>query len=195
MQATGNRAPVTIKSKCRLFKSKSRLLKLVLHLEDKDKWIMLERERWAKYFNIPIAKEVPVPFPQPTINTQRALCYIQAKHPDKLIAAFDALYKAFWVERKTINDPQVISAALEGPLGKEVTAEVLEGLKGDEAKQVLRANSDQALNDGCFGLPYFVATNAKGEIEKYWGVDHMGMLMDHLGVEVPRKANGFQALL
>jgi hypothetical protein len=38
------------------------------------------------------------------------------------------------------------------------------------------------------------ATNAKGETENYWGVDHMGQLCDHLGLERP-SGKGWKALL
>lgn len=39
-----------------------------------------------------------------------------------------------------------------------------------------------------------IATNAKGETEGFWGVDHMGQLCDHLGLERP-SGKGWQALL
>ena len=39
-----------------------------------------------------------------------------------------------------------------------------------------------------------VATNSKGQTEAFWGVDHMGQLCDHLGLERP-KTKGWRALL
>lgn len=162
---------------------------------DKDKWIGLERIRWATYFNVPITDDMPMPFPQPTVNAQRALSYVQKTSPEKITAAFDALYRAFWIESQTINDLSVISSALEREFGKSLTEQIMTGIKSDDAKTALRQNTDKAVEDGCFGLPYFVATNAKGETETYWGVDHIGMMMDHLGLEVKRKDGGFRALL
>jgi hypothetical protein len=44
------------------------------------------------------------------------------------------------------------------------------------------------------GILIVPATNAKGETEKYWGVDHMGQLCDHLGLERP-SGKGWKALL
>lgn len=57
------------------------------------------------------------------------------------------------------------------------------GKIGDpEVKKMLGTNSDQAMADGAFGLPWFVAENAQGEKESYWGVDHMGQVVDFLGL-------------
>lgn len=69
----------------------------------------------------------------------------------------------------------------------------------DEVKKALSANTDQALEDGAFGLPWFVATNSKGETKGYWGFDHIGQLADHLGLEKPRPGSksegGWRAML
>lgn len=175
MQATGNQPPINIKNK--------------------DKWINAERLRWSKSLNIPIGTKMPSPFPQSTVQTQRALCYISQKHPQHLTAALDALYHAFWVETKTIGKPEVIAEALGKVLGKEVTEDVMKGLGSDAAKKALKDNSDQAFKDGAFGLPWFVATNEKGETEGFWGVDHIGQVLEHLGVDVPRHKSGYKAML
>ena len=52
-----------------------------------------------------------------------------------------------------------------------------------EAKAKLQANTDLAFKEGAFGLPWFVATNKEGVTEKYWGFDHLGMVVDHLGLD------------
>ena len=53
--------------------------------------------------------------------------------------------------------------------------------------------------DGAFGLPWFVATNPKGETEGYWGFDHIGQVADHLGLERPKAGKksevGWRAML
>ncbi len=65
---------------------------------------------------------------------------------------------------------------------------------GKEGKEVLAKNTDQALADGAFGLPYFVATNAKGETESFWGIDHLAQVTEHLNLEKP-KTGGWKAVL
>jgi len=63
----------------------------------------------------------------------------------------------------------------------------------------LAANTDQAMADGAFGLPWFVATNANGVTKGYWGFDHIGQLVDHLGLDRPKAGSksegGWRAML
>lgn len=42
-------------------------------------------------------------------------------------------------------------------------------MAGKEGKEILGKNTDAAFADGAFGLPWFVATNSKGEKETFWG--------------------------
>jgi len=161
---------------------------------DKDKWIQVERKRWAKYFNIPISADGPKPFPQPTVNTGRALCAVSTLFPDKLPSAFDALYKAFWVEGKTINQADVISSALATKFPEGEVKQVMEKIAAPEVKKLLASNTEKALGEGAFGLPWFVATNAEGQTEAFWGVDHLGQVVEHLGLD-RKQEPGMRALL
>lgn len=63
-----------------------------------------------------------------------------------------------------------------------------------EGKETLLKNSDQAVAEGAFGLPWFVATNSQGETEGFWGVDHLGQVVAHLGIEKPEMGS-WKALL
>lgn len=87
---------------------------------------MIEKERSAKMFNIPVAAKTPEPFPQPTINTQRALCALSMSNPSKLPDAFAALYHAFWVERVAIGKPEVFGPILAKVLGESAAKGVME---------------------------------------------------------------------
>lgn len=63
-----------------------------------------------------------------------------------------------------------------------------------ETKAILSANTDQAFKSGAFGIPWFECTNAKGETEGFWGIDHLGQVVDFLGLD-RRLDNGFRAVL
>lgn len=117
-----------------------------------------------------MSEDGPKPFPQSTINVQRALCAIEMAHPEKLGDCFAALYQAFWVEEKTINKPENFGPALQKVLGESETKKILEQVGGADAKKRLSENSATAIEKGCFGLPYFVATNAEGKEEAFWSV-------------------------
>lgn len=55
----------------------------------------------------------------------RSLCALQLTRPEKLIDAFDALYRGMWVERKPIHKPEVYTDILTTLLGEETAKEVL----------------------------------------------------------------------
>lgn len=93
---------------------------------DKDKWINVERARWAKYFSVPICDSPPEGFPPRTLAVQRALCVISQKTPAKLPSVIEALYHSFWVQSNSkIGDPAGFAPVIENVLGQEATKEVL----------------------------------------------------------------------
>jgi 2-hydroxychromene-2-carboxylate isomerase len=123
------------------------------------------------------------------------LCYIQLKHADKLAASIDALYAAFWGQGKPIKEASTVVQALEGVFGKEEAKKIVEvGAGSEEAKEKLKSNSAEAWTDGAFGLPWFVATNEKGQTEGFWGVDHLGQMLDFLEVKRVQEG-GWRAML
>jgi len=136
----------------------------------------------------------PEPFPQPTITAQRALCAIEINHPEKLPAAYAALCHALWVEGKTVNKPDVIAPALQKVFSEEEVKTIMRQAGEAEAKKRLNDNGAKALESGAFGLPWFVAENSEGKVETFWGVDHLGQVLEHLGLD-RKKEEGFRSLL
>ena len=61
-------------------------------------------------------------------------------------------------------------------------------------KTALKDNTDRAFEDGAFGLPWMVATNGAGQTEGFWGVDHMGQVLQFLGLEKPGQG-GWKSVL
>jgi 2-hydroxychromene-2-carboxylate isomerase len=53
----------------------------------------------------------------------------------------------------------------------------------DEARALLRQNTEQAMAAGACGLPWFTAYNAQGERDDFWGFDHLGQVITFLGLE------------
>ncbi|RMY22338.1 hypothetical protein D0865_16557, partial [Hortaea werneckii] len=167
-----------------------------LTLTDKGPYIFHQRERWATRFSIPFAPTSPEPFPQLTLQVQRTLCAIMLTQPaSTLDACFAALYHAFWVDLVSpINKPENFLPVLSKVLGGEgVAKEMFEKGNSAEAKKVLAGNTEQAFQEGAFGLPWFVATDAEGRKEGFWGFDHLGQVVDHLGLE--RVGSGYRAML
>ncbi|KAL4940676.1 hypothetical protein BDV06DRAFT_18100 [Aspergillus oleicola] len=155
-----------------------------IRIKNKDKWINLERLRWARYFSVPIAESSPEGFPQLTLAVQRSLTALSQQYPDKLVPAIEAVWKEFWVNGNgKATQPEGFVPILEEVLGSSETKAVLEAANGPEIKGRLSANTQQAFDAGAFGLPWFECTNTKGEKEGFWGIDHLGQVVDFLDLD------------
>ncbi|KAF2759234.1 HCCA isomerase/glutathione S-transferase kappa [Pseudovirgaria hyperparasitica] len=174
MKDVGNRPPFTVKNK--------------------DTWIAKERTRWQKTFSIPMLTGMPPKFPANTVLVQRALTHVFLTTPSATADAAAACFEAYWVKGLDITEPTVVHAALEKALGPKEAGDALEGAKSVRAKEELGRLSKGAVNEGAFGLPYFVATNAKGEKETFWGFDHLGQVCRHLEIDMPREG-GWRSVL
>lgn len=69
----------------------------------------------------------------------RALSALQLTRREKLIDAFDALYRGMWVERRPIHKPEVYTDILTTVLGEETAKEVLTKVRLTLAAQGGRA--------------------------------------------------------
>ncbi|KAJ5610506.1 hypothetical protein N7510_007225 [Penicillium lagena] len=166
-----------------------------IRIKNKDKWINEERLRWAKYFSVPMCATTPEGFPVRTLAVQRAMCAVSQKSPAEVESVLDALYRSFWVERNSkIGEPEGFTPVLEGVLGKQVAQDVLSAMGQPDVKNILTSNTDQAFKTGAFGLPWFECTNSKGETEGFWGIDHLGQVVDFLGLD-RNLDKGFRAVL
>lgn len=142
-----------------------------------------------------MATEMPEGFPPNTLPVQRALCTVQAEHPEKLPEAAAALYQTFWVEGKQIGELEVVKAGLAKVFGEGKAAEIVATVTKPEVKKHLNQNTEAALERGAFGLPYFVATDAEGREDVFFGFDRLAMVVRHLGLKEEGGENGFKALL
>ncbi|KAL9632788.1 MAG: hypothetical protein Q9164_005107 [Protoblastenia rupestris] len=184
-------------------------------LGDKGVWVGKERLRWAKLFNVPMVETMPPGFPQNTIHVQRALVAVSLIRPQQIEDIIAALYDASFVKGQEIHTLESVRHVFVDILGEADAEETKQKAKNDEIKKLLTANTDQAMAEGSFGLPWFVgqytyllsrslvnsikATNAQGQKEGYWGFDHIAQVADHLGLERPKPGSpnegGWRAML
>ncbi len=100
-------------------------------------------------------------------------------------AAVGAIFRHIWAEGNDGQDPESL-AALAASLG----VEDLEARVGEAAvKRQLRANTEQAIERGVFGVPTFVV----GE-EIFWGEDSTGMMVDYLADPALFQSREFERL-
>lgn len=156
-----------------------------IQIRNKDKWIGAERLRWAHQFHIPMSAGVPEGFPKPTLHAQRFLTSLSMTHPEQLPKALDALYAAFWTDPNESNlpDPKVFAKVLTPVLGEDLVRQHIERMASPEAKKQLLDNTDRAMKDGAFGIPWFQCENSRGEVEGFWGFDHLGQVVRFLGLD------------
>jgi len=165
MKACDNRAPIEIRNK--------------------GDWLNLERLRWARQFHIPMSQHFPAGFPKPTLHLQRFLTALSVARPDLLPTALDALYAALWTEpnEADLPDPKVFGPLLAKVLGEDVVRENLDRMGAADVKKRLVGNTDRAFAEGAFGLPWFRCENADGQVESFWGFDHLGQVVRFLGLD------------
>jgi 2-hydroxychromene-2-carboxylate isomerase len=132
--------------------------------------------------------DMPPQFPILTLPTQRLLTALAlGSHSCCVPKAGLALFQAFWVEHKRIDDPAVMYEVLSKPevLGEANTKEVMEQMGSKAVKDKLSANTQASFDVGSFGLPWFEVEDGNGNTESFWGVDHLGMMAHFLGVDAP----------
>ncbi len=99
-----------------------------------------------------------------------SLSSVAKEHQEEVIAA---LWKAGWQKRIDMGEPDELMKALtEANLPAE---ELYERSFSREAKQELKANIQEALGFGVFGVPSFVS---QGEL--FWGQDSLEDLVDFM---------------
>lgn len=121
-------------------------------------------ERSARFHGVPF--KLPNPFPINTVNTARALLWLQASAPAKAFAFMQRALRAFFVDGRNINDIAVL-----GELARElgIDANALQAATQDPAiKDQLKAQVDAAIARGVFGAPYIVVDG-----EPFWGHDRL----------------------
>ncbi|KXX73380.1 Glutathione S-transferase kappa 1 [Madurella mycetomatis] len=161
-----------------------------IKIKNKDKWINIERLRWARAFSVPMTESLPPDFPAPTLPIMRALAVVAA-NPDRsrLTRALDTFFTRHWgPEAAATHKPEVLRETLEGLFGTDEAARIIAESQ-TTGKQALIANTDKAFEDGAFGLPWMVCTNAQGGTEGFWGVDHLAQVAQFLGLDLT-KARG-----
>ena len=106
-----------------------------------------------------------------------------------------ALFRRFWIDLKPVSKPEVCKNVLIEVLGSEEEAdEIMKKASGTEAKELLKSNTDEAFRSGSFGAPWFEAENGKGEKKGFWGINHLGLMVEFLELERGRDA-AFRSLL
>lgn len=121
-------------------------------------------ERSARFNDVPF--KMPSTFPISTVNTARALLWLQSTGSAKSLSFIQRAFQMYFVEDRNINDLAEI-AELAQDIG--VDAQAMTAATQDPAiKDKLKAQVEEALGRGVFGAPYMFVDG-----EPFWGHDRL----------------------
>ena len=127
-------------------------------------------QRWAARYKLPF--RVPDVYP---IKTSRALrASLAMRQWDQEAPFIDALMAAYWEH----NDASIVDYAGLRPLAVALGvdgAAMERAAESDDVRNMLIDSTNQALENGVFGVPSFVIDG-----ELYWGKDRMEFIEDAL---------------
>ncbi len=121
-------------------------------------------ERTARFHNVPF--KWPATFPISTVNTARALVWLQSTGSAKSLSFIQRAFQMYFYEGRNINELSEIDE-LAQDIG--VDAKAMTAATQDPAiKDRLKAQVDEALARGVFGAPYMFVDG-----EPFWGGDRL----------------------
>ncbi len=125
---------------------------------------LLELKRWREHRGVPLTLE-PKHFPTDPVPSCKAIVAAAAAGHD-VAALTEAVLRACWAEEKDVADPATVAALADG-CGLDGAA-LLEAAESDAIEAAFRANTDEAIGHGAWGVPSFVVDG-----ELFWGQDRL----------------------
>ncbi|MBP6630454.1 MAG: 2-hydroxychromene-2-carboxylate isomerase [Kofleriaceae bacterium] len=137
--------------------------------EPKRRYVGRDLGHWARWWQVPLV--FPRRFPQRSVTAQRLILAAAAAGADAPALA-RRLFRAFWAEDRSIEEPSELGAVLAE---LALPAGLLEQATTPAIKDQLRANTDAARTAGVFGVPTTVAHH-DGTTSLFWGQDRLDLL-------------------
>jgi 2-hydroxychromene-2-carboxylate isomerase len=130
--------------------------------------IKVDAPRMARRLGLDL--QVPADFPNHSLPPARLFYWIEAQDPAKAAEFAKAAYRAFWIDGRSTSDPAVaVSTAVSLGFAQDA---VNAGLQNPSIKQRLVRATDEAIDRGVFGSPFFFVDG-----EPFWGSDRLDMLV------------------
>ena len=150
-KATGNASPATIPAK--------------------GLYMFQDLDRYAKRYGVPL--KFNPHFPINTLMLMRAVTGMQLRHPERFQAFIDCLFKALWVEGRSLDDPATVASVLTQN-GFDPN-EVLALTAAEDVKAALKDNTEKAVQRGVFGAPSMFVDN-----QLFFGQDRLDFVIEAL---------------
>ena len=128
-------------------------------------------QRTARRQNLPF--RLPADFPMATIAAARAFYWVDSQSPAEAKRLALALFDAVFAQGTNISATDSVVAIAQAA-GFDSDA-IRAGISAAEIKARLKAETDQAIERGIFGSPFFIVDG-----EAFWGNDRIPDLCDWL---------------
>ena len=113
----------------------------------------------------------------------RCMAYIKARYGAKRWEqAFGEICKAVWSEERDTAQIEQLRQVLSRQFTELETDQILTAGQSTEYKDAIKKNTQEALERGAFGAPWFWVRSAAGVEEPFFGSDRMHMIWEHLGL-------------
>lgn len=150
-KATGNASPATVPAK--------------------GQYLFQDLGRYASRYGVPL--KFNPHFPINTLMLMRAVTGIQLRQSERFLAFIDCLFKALWVDGRSLDDPATVAAVLTQ--NNFDPNEVLALTSDEEVKAVLKENTEQAVQRGVFGAPSMFVDG-----QLFFGQDRLDFVIEAL---------------
>jgi len=154
---------------------------------NKSAYMFTDIERSAKYFKIPLrTPESPMYLfgVAGSLKQQRFLTAVKIHYPEALEDASRELWYRCWSEDMDATKEQsLIIVGSRAGLSEDQIAHVIDEMGKDETKEALKRCTQEALNEGAFGLPFMAVHHTKTNVETFFGSDRFEIMADRLRVK------------
>uniref|UniRef100_A0A0N4ZUE3 Glutathione S-transferase kappa n=1 Tax=Parastrongyloides trichosuri TaxID=131310 RepID=A0A0N4ZUE3_PARTI len=157
MKATSNRAPAMVAAKG---------AHLVKDLDFSSKYYGMNIVHPKDFFEMAIKNG--------TLQTQRFLVALQKEKEEYLIPASREFWTRLWSKQETghsIDD--IIAVGKKIGLSEDLIKKLIEKTSSFEVKDLIKKNTDEAINDGAFGAPWIKVEREDGQSHSFFGSDRM----------------------
>jgi 2-hydroxychromene-2-carboxylate isomerase len=136
----------------------------------KQAYMLKDLADWARVANLKI-KMPPTVFPVNSVKAMRGCIWLEPQ--GKLVPFATAVFEAYWGDDQDISKDEVLTKICER-VGID-PAKFFAGIGEQSVKDQLKANTDEAIARGLFGVPTYAVDG-----KLFWGFDALTMLRGYL---------------
>jgi len=147
-------------------------------------YLQQDLTRLSSYFQIPLKS--PTVFPTQTLQAMRFLTAVQLQEPNMVGRVSRELWRLYWSEDVDIsNTSAILQAASRAGVSDENSQKYLAMTNDSSVKDLLKKNTEDAVNRGTFGAPtFFVKPKIEptSSFKMFFGSDRFPVLSHMTGL-------------